>query len=175
MCEHVFVPRWSPPDAFSYSYLLGVYLGDGCLSVRPGNRGAQLVVACDAAYPGLIDESWAAIVLTSANPTVSRVRLAASAACGCSLPGRDGSWRFPSMDLAASTSARSCSSHGSKRSWIPIRTRWFFSNRSDDIRGLFCATCDAVGIRWTQSNHRNISVSHRRSVALLDEWVGPKR
>ena len=53
--------------------------------------------------------------------------------------------------------------------------RWFFSNRSDDIRGLFCATCDAVGIRWTQSNHRNISVSHRRSVALLDEWVGPKR
>ena len=52
--------------------------------------------------------------------------------------------------------------------------RWFFSNMSADIRGLLCATCDAVGVHWTQSNHRNISVSHRRSVALLDEHVGPK-
>ena len=45
---------------------------------------------------------------------------------------------------------------------------------SADIRGLFCATCEQVGIRWTQSNHRNISVSHRHSVALLDEHVGPE-
>jgi hypothetical protein len=52
--------------------------------------------------------------------------------------------------------------------------RWFFSNLSQDIRELFCATCDGVGVRWTQSNHRNISVSHRRSVALLDEHVGAK-
>jgi hypothetical protein len=52
--------------------------------------------------------------------------------------------------------------------------RWFFSNLSADIRGLFCRTCDAMGVRWTQSNHRNISVSHRESVALLDEFVGLK-
>jgi hypothetical protein len=52
--------------------------------------------------------------------------------------------------------------------------RWFFSNRSADIRGLFCATCDAVGVRWTQSNPRNISISHRDSVARLDEHVGAK-
>jgi hypothetical protein len=52
--------------------------------------------------------------------------------------------------------------------------RWFFSNLSADIRALFCVTCDQVGVRWTQSNHRNVSVSHRRSVALLDAHVGPK-
>ena len=52
--------------------------------------------------------------------------------------------------------------------------RWFFSNMSADIRGLFCATCERLGLRWTQSNHRNISISHRHSVALLDEHVGPK-
>jgi hypothetical protein len=52
--------------------------------------------------------------------------------------------------------------------------RWFFSNRSDDIRALFCATCEHVGVRWTQSNHRNISVAHRRSVALLDAHIGAK-
>jgi hypothetical protein len=53
--------------------------------------------------------------------------------------------------------------------------RYFFSNLSADIRGLFCEYCDRLGIRWTQSNHRNISVSHRHSVALLDSFVGPKR
>ena len=52
--------------------------------------------------------------------------------------------------------------------------RWFFSNLSADIRGLFCASCEQLGLRWTQSNHRNISISHRDSVALLDEHVGPK-
>jgi hypothetical protein len=52
--------------------------------------------------------------------------------------------------------------------------RWFFSNLSADIRGLFCATCDQLGVRWTQSNERNISIAQRRSVALLDGHVGPK-
>jgi hypothetical protein len=52
--------------------------------------------------------------------------------------------------------------------------RYFFSNLSADIRGLFCTTCDQLGIRWTQSSHKNISVADRRSVALLDSFVGPK-
>jgi hypothetical protein len=52
--------------------------------------------------------------------------------------------------------------------------RWFFSNMSADIRELFCKTCEQLGLRWTQSNHRNISISHRDSVALLDKHVGPK-
>jgi hypothetical protein len=51
----------------------------------------------------------------------------------------------------------------------------FFSNRSADIRALFCEYCERLGIRWTQSNPRNISVSHRPSVELLDSFVGPKR
>ena len=52
--------------------------------------------------------------------------------------------------------------------------RYFFSNLSADIRGLFCEYCERLGIRWTQSNPRNISISHRDSVAILDEFVGPK-
>lgn len=52
--------------------------------------------------------------------------------------------------------------------------RYFFSNRSSDIRELFCAACERVGVRWTQSNPRNISISHRKSVAILDSFVGPK-
>jgi hypothetical protein len=52
--------------------------------------------------------------------------------------------------------------------------RYFFSNLSADIRRIFCDHCELLGIRWTQSNPRNISISHRASVALLDEFVGPK-
>jgi hypothetical protein len=53
--------------------------------------------------------------------------------------------------------------------------RYFFSNMSADIRGIFCEHCELLGIRWTQSNHRNISTSHRDSVAILDSFGGPKR
>ena len=52
--------------------------------------------------------------------------------------------------------------------------RYFFSNLSDDIRRIFCDHCELLGIRWTQSNPRNISISHRTSVGLLDEFIGPK-
>jgi hypothetical protein len=39
---------------------------------------------------------------------------------------------------------------------------------------LFCIYCERLGVRWTRSNHRNISVSHRHSVAILDAFIGPK-
>jgi hypothetical protein len=53
--------------------------------------------------------------------------------------------------------------------------RYFFSNLSADIRGLFCEYCASLGIHWTQSNQRNISVSRRHSVAILDAFIGDKR
>jgi hypothetical protein len=52
--------------------------------------------------------------------------------------------------------------------------RYFFTNLSADIRGLFCASCDRLGIRWTQSSYKNISIANRQSVAVLDAFVGPK-
>jgi hypothetical protein len=52
--------------------------------------------------------------------------------------------------------------------------RYFFTNLSADIRGIFIEHCDLMGIRVTQSNHRNLTVSHRSSVAILEEVVGPK-
>jgi hypothetical protein len=53
--------------------------------------------------------------------------------------------------------------------------RYFFTNYSADIRRIFCDACDQVGIRWSRSSWRNISISHRSSVALLDSFVGPKQ
>ncbi len=52
--------------------------------------------------------------------------------------------------------------------------RYQFSNRSLDIQRLFTRACDRVGVEWRQMNRWNISVAKRGSVALLDEFVGPK-
>lgn len=52
--------------------------------------------------------------------------------------------------------------------------RYQFSNRSDDIRGIFTDACDRLGVSWRRWGRWNISVARRDSVALLDELVGPK-
>ena len=53
--------------------------------------------------------------------------------------------------------------------------RYFFTNYSADIQKIFCDHCELLGIHWTQSSFKNISVSRRDSVAILEEFVGPKR
>lgn len=52
--------------------------------------------------------------------------------------------------------------------------RYTFSNRSEDIRGLFTAACDRLGVEWRPMNHCTISVARRASVERLDSIVGPK-
>jgi hypothetical protein len=52
--------------------------------------------------------------------------------------------------------------------------RYLFSNRSRDIRQLFMDACMAIGVESRPSDAHTISVARRFSVALLDEYVGPK-
>lgn len=197
--------KWRPPDPWSYSYLLGMYLGDGCVSAT--HRTFQLVIACDAAYPAIIEDCWTAMTLTllprrvGCNPhRASRsVRVVASSprwpeAFPQHRPGRKHDrkielvpWqreivdRFPREFLRGLLHSDGCRTINRFTTKLPsgrvaeyAYPRWFFSNRSADIRGLFCEYCERLGIRWTQSNPRNISVSHRRSVALLDSFVPAK-
>jgi hypothetical protein len=51
--------------------------------------------------------------------------------------------------------------------------RYGFSNLSEDIKDLFCASCDAIGVRWTRTD-RQVTVARAASVAILEEIVGPK-
>lgn len=56
--------------------------------------------------------------------------------------------------------------------------RYFFTNKSDDIRQLYTDTLDKLGVEWTRctrdGNPYNISVARKASVALLDTHVGAK-
>jgi LAGLIDADG-like domain len=52
--------------------------------------------------------------------------------------------------------------------------RYHFSNRSEDIIGLFTAALDRLGIHWTRSTKYIVSVYRKADTARLDEFVGPK-
>ena len=52
--------------------------------------------------------------------------------------------------------------------------RYFFSNTSTDILQICGDTLDMIGAEWRFNRPNSISVTRRYSVALLDEFIGPK-
>lgn len=50
-----------------------------------------------------------------------------------------------------------------------------FTNTSQDIMRCFTDACDQIGVRWRRSNFKNVAITQRPSVALLDTFIGPKR
>ena len=198
---------WSPVAARTYSYVLGLYLGDGHVVVRRG-RGRDLRLYLDSAYPQVIDEAAGALAALfpparvcrydygNANRTILQVcHPALLRAFPQHGPGKKhdrkitlGPWQRaltraePGALLRGLIHSDGCRCINRFKSKLPsgriaeyAYPRYFFTNYSADIRDIFCEHCDLLGIRWTQSNARNISVSHRKSVAILDEIVGPKR
>ncbi|WP_306333977.1 hypothetical protein [Streptomyces sp. KL118A] len=192
-----------PDEPASYAYLLGLYLGDGCIS--PHRRGIHsLRIACADAWPGLIDACADAIRAVRPDNKVCRVR-----SQGCQYvtswskhwpclfpqhgPGKKherkialASWQQEIVDAHPWEFIRGLiHSDGCRTTNWTTRLiagemkryeypRYFFTNRSADIIRLFTATLDAVGVDWKVANSRNISVARKASVALMDLHVGPK-
>lgn len=52
--------------------------------------------------------------------------------------------------------------------------RYHFSNRSEDILGLFTGALDHLGIPWTRPSGHCIAVYRKAAVVRLDQFVGPK-
>lgn len=52
--------------------------------------------------------------------------------------------------------------------------RYSFSNRSEDIKRIFCESCDLLGIHRTRPSDREIAIYRKACVARLDCFVGPK-
>ncbi|MFC5032737.1 helix-turn-helix domain-containing protein [Streptomyces sp. DSM 41987] len=191
----------------AYTYLLGLYLGDGCLSAQP--RGVfALRIACADSWPGLIESCEAAIRAIHPDNAVCRVRRA-----GCTMvtstskhwpclfpqhaPGKKHErrivlepWQQEIVDAHPWEFIRGLIHSDGCRiaNWTtrivggePKRyeyPRYFFTNKSDDIRALFSDTLDKVGVEWKVTRRGkdpyNVSVARRASVALMDLHVGPK-
>ncbi len=186
-------PHLLPPGP--YAYLLGLYLGDGCIASHPRGVFKLRIVCCDA-YPWLIDECELAIAEVLPN-RVGRVPATGCTVVSsyskhwpCLFPqhGSGPKWKRPILladwqqaiveRLPAPFLRGLLHSDGCRvLNWVngTAYPRYHFSNASADIRALFGAACDRLGIRWRQNNARNLSVARRTSVAILDEFVGPKR
>lgn len=182
-----------------YAYLLGLYLGDGCLSLAP--KGVyRLRVSCCDAYPHLM-----ARCVTAMTEVIPQSRAGKAASEGCTeVYSYSRHWicLFPQhgpgrkherpIFFADWQQAIVC-----ERPWAFIRgllhadgcrvtnrvrvggrdysyPRYFFCNESNDILLLFGWACDLVGVEWRFNRRNSISVARRPSVEMLDVYVGSK-
>jgi hypothetical protein len=104
-------------EAESYGYLLGLYLGDGCVS--RAREVWRLRITIDAAYPGVVQECAAAIEVIADGKRPTFGAGAASAVPKSPHTGSTGRVSFRNMGEARSTSGGSRSASGSGRSsWL---------------------------------------------------------
>jgi hypothetical protein len=184
------------PEA-EYGYLLGLYLGDGCISESA--RTYRIRITLDAAYPRIIDGCAAALEAIRPGKLAWRGHRRHSRCVEVSMywnhwpclipqhgPGRKHSRRIllepwqhwilrqhrePFVrGLIHSDGCRVVANDRGVRS-----VRYHFSNRSDDIKELFCDSLDALGIRWTRPCAKQIAIYRRSSVQILDTFVGAKQ
>lgn len=191
-------PIRSSLDREAYAYLLGMYLGDGCLSKM--RRVHRLRIACCDDYPEIMDECEDAIQRVLPRTKVGRVRCEGCHEVGSysthwvclfpqHAPGRKhersielASWQAEIVrehvkhfirGLIHSDGCR-CINRVKVRGKRYEYPRYFLSNESRDILLLFGDACDLVGVEWRFNRYNSISVAKRESVALLDSFVGPK-
>jgi hypothetical protein len=184
-------------DSWWYAYLLGLYLGDGCISTTI--KGVhRLRISLDQRYPAIIEECMVAMSMVR---TESAMRVGTVQCAGyvdvygfwkhwpCLFPQHGpGKKHLRTIELTPwqQTIARArptrlirglIHSDGCRflnRVKNTDYPRYMFTNYSDDIRGIFCRACDDYGVAWRQSNWRTISIARRPDVAKLDLVVGPK-
>jgi LAGLIDADG-like domain len=189
--EHDFVGLL--PNA--YCYLLGLYLGDGCIS--RSQRVWHLRITLDKKYPETIDRCCAAIDAlfpgqrASIHPRnygcvdVSHY----SKHWPCFFPQHGAGkkhlrrillepWQKLLVKQATEEFVRGLIDSDGCRVVANDRgvrsVRYHFSNRSEDILGLFSAALDELAIPWTRPSRHCIAVYRKAAVARLDEFVGPK-
>jgi hypothetical protein len=186
----------------SYAYLLGLYPGDGHLACT--GRSYQLRITLDSRYPAIIAAAASAVrdLVPHGRAHVRARKGAHIVEAGWKhwpelFPqhGRGpkhtraivlAAWQsgvvdaYPHDFLRGLIHSDGCRVLNRFMVDLPsdrreyAYSRYFFTNTSPDIRGLFCAYCEHLGVRWTRSNPRTISVADRRSVALLDSFIGDK-
>ncbi|MEU5719037.1 helix-turn-helix domain-containing protein [Streptomyces sp. NPDC020403] len=195
-------------DERAYSYLLGLYLGDGHISHHSQHRVPNLMITLDDSWPGIQEEAEAAVRRVFPDNATCRVRKEGchnikvySKHLPCLFPQHGPGKKHDREIVLDPWQQKIVDAHP----WAFIRglihsdgcriinwttrlvggerkryeyPRYFFTNKSDDIRKLFSDTLTAVGVEWTTlargSDPFNISVARRASVALMDAHVGPK-
>lgn len=195
----------NPPRVLAeapYAYLLGIYLGDGHIA-RGGHGQHVLTIACDAAYPGIVATASDAVVAVVPGASVLRrdhprhrcTRIVCVSRWWPVLFPQHGPGRKHLRTIALTRWQRRITAahprelvrgliHSDGCRFVAAQrvggktyrySRYSFSNRSDDIRAIFCAHLDLLGIGWTRPTAHQIAIDRRPEVVKLDVFVGPKR
>lgn len=190
-------PHIETVPAGPYAYLLGLYLGDGCLADGP--RGVyRLRITLDKKYPGIIAGCCqaAALVLPNKVGYVDRTSwvevYSYSKHWACLFPqhGRGAKHKRPivladwqqqiAIDRHPYLLLRGLIESDGWRGTNRIAgryeyPRYLFSNRSAEIRQLFQTACARMGIDCRPNGKWQVAVSRRADVARMDLIVGEKR
>jgi hypothetical protein len=203
--RHAKCPRCDgePLDEGAYSYLLGLYLGDGHITRHHRGVFVLSIFCCDA-WPGLLEA--AKTVLQDVLPpskvgTVQRTGMTEvksySKHWPCLFPQHGpgmkhtrkielASWQQPIVDRYPGDFARGLFHSDGYRGMNRVRRtfagrehwyeypRYLFSNESKDILGLCGQVLDRLGVEWRFARRNMISVAKKEAVARLDAFVGPK-
>ena len=153
-----------PPD--SYAYLLGLYLGDGCLSASARNV-YKLRIVLDVRYPGIISECRAAMEAVCPN------RVGHAAIALQPWQRRIAVDAYPELLLRGLIHSDGCRLLNRVGGGYEY-PRYQFSNRSAGIRAIFVTACGAAGVACRQSSQWHVSISRRVDVDRMDALVGPK-
>ena len=182
------------PEA-AYVYLLGMYLGDGCIS--RGGRAWRLRIACDTKYPAIIERCRHAIDAVMPLQCAALVKRKENCVEVCQYskhwpcllpqhgPGRKHlrkialePWQQTIVDdeteefVMGLIHSDGCRVVANDRGVLSVR--YHFSNRSEDIIGLFTAALDHLGITWRRSDKYTVSIYRKAATARMDEFIGPK-
>ncbi|MFI9184557.1 helix-turn-helix domain-containing protein [Streptomyces goshikiensis] len=188
----------------AYAYLLGLYLGDGHISHYAKHKVPSLMITLDDTWPGIQDEAEAALRTVFPHNATCRVRHSGAhnikvyfKHLPCLFPqhgpGRKHErrivledWQQEIVDAHPWAFLRGLiHSDGCRITNWTVRNgkryeypRYFFTNKSDDIRRLCTDTLTKVGVEWTVLARGvdpfNVSVARKASVALMDAHIGPK-
>src|SRR5215469_8721228 len=192
-----------PLDEIAYAYLLGLYLGDGHLTVSRKSVWALSITCCDG-WPGLMAQ--ARLAMSAVMPS-SKVFAVARTGCTeiksaskhwvCLFPqhgpGRKHErvielepWQerivanYPGDFARGLFHSDGCRAINRVRRPLKDGDRWyeypryFFVNHSADIHRLCGEALDRLGVEWRFPKPTTISVARREAVARLDKFVGPK-
>lgn len=178
-----------------YCYLLGLYLGDGCISRM--NRVWRLRIVLDAKYPGIIQLCRQAI--DNVMPGQQAAALSRSDNCVevslyskhwiCFFPQHGpgmkhqrtialAPWQQALVAQAPRDLIRGlihsdgCRVIANDRGVASIR--YHFTNHSEDILRIFTDALDQLAIPWTRPTRRMIAIYRKSATARLDEFIGPK-
>jgi len=180
----------------AYTYLLGLYLGDGHICKPKQYRTWRLRICLDQKYPGIINRACGALTTILPEhrvgivPCIGSVQISSYWKHWPALIPQHGAgpkhkrditltgWQTEIVDAYPLELFRGLyHSDGSRSRNVVNGTdypRYLFANESPDIRAIFCHACDLLGLRWTIANRRNVCLSRRADVAFLDHAVGPK-